>query len=421
MKTKKALEYMCRISRASSLQQIAELAYELLGNPIFISDMSHTVMVYTKSVDIDHPSWQYNVVKAQIPQTMLLQDRRVNAVNSSSVENREPVLVDDDTLPFPRIIKIMVSNGNPVGIVVLTAYLSSFSDCDIELIELLCSYILPIMEREQHYKFAGDKSVENYFIKLLDGVDHTKKQILDWLKNLGYSAKSFLYVLTICLREDADSNTTFDISTILEAFSQIPHCRAFLYGSNMVCILGSEQEILDWETSMPQVSDMLKKWQLVAGISRRFNSPHQVRDHYVQALHALELGRILKRRSCFLVYDYLSIFHVLQSLPQTSLKQYCHQKICDLATYDLEHDSELCKTLLVYLENQKSLSKTAELLFIHRNTVHYRIAKCMEVLDNNLDSGYEMFVYTFSLHIVEYERRLMPHSRDNQNKSELES
>lgn len=45
---------------------------------------------------------------------------------------------------------------------------------------------------------------------------------------------------------------------------------------------------------------------------------------------------------------------------------------------------ELQKTLKSYLDNQSQITKTAEVLFIHRNTVKYRIERCEEILGKKL-------------------------------------
>ena len=47
--------------------------------------------------------------------------------------------------------------------------------------------------------------------------------------------------------------------------------------------------------------------------------------------------------------------------------------------------------LQTYLEQAKSLSKTADLLFIHRNTVRYRINRCMELMNDRLEGRQRNF------------------------------
>lgn len=49
-----------------------------------------------------------------------------------------------------------------------------------------------------------------------------------------------------------------------------------------------------------------------------------------------------------------------------------------------EMSLELRKTLKVYLENHCSIINTSNKLFLHRNTIRYRIKKCQEILENDL-------------------------------------
>ena len=74
----------------------------------------------------------------------------------------------------------------------------------------------------------------------------------------------------------------------------------------------------------------------------------------------------------------------------------------------MAHDTQLCITLQTYLERAKSLSKTADLLFIHRNTVRYRINRCMELMNDRLEDGNEIFAYILSLRTLEYRAKIHP-------------
>ncbi|WP_240626617.1 helix-turn-helix domain-containing protein, partial [Staphylococcus carnosus] len=43
-------------------------------------------------------------------------------------------------------------------------------------------------------------------------------------------------------------------------------------------------------------------------------------------------------------------------------------------------DEELKDTLKIYMDYQCDITKTAKMMYIHRNTVKYRINKCEELL-----------------------------------------
>lgn len=403
----KKLKSLCQIAHSSTLQEIVDIAYKLFGNPVFITDMSHTTLAYTKSIEVSDPIWQTRVVQSKVEYSTITQDKRTNWVNATSIENRMPVLVEDDNVPVPRIIKVLVSNGYPVGVVILTAYLHPLKDGDIELMELMSSYVLPLMWQEQYHVSANHKNVENYFIKLLNGEQYESEQVMKCLNNLGYASQPNLYVLAISAKSECSGNDFCDITLVMNELSRLPFCRAFLYDANIVCVYGCEKEILYWDVGAPKVADILRHHDLVAGVSRRFSEASRLREYYLQSVCAAELGHLLTREGSFLQYDNLSMYQMLRNIPESLLKQYCHQKILDLEEYDRKHNADFCTTLQVYLENTKSLAKTAELLFVHRNTVHYRVNKCMDLLGSNLEDGNEIFIFILSLHIVEYRKKML--------------
>ncbi|MCR5255121.1 MAG: PucR family transcriptional regulator ligand-binding domain-containing protein [Acetatifactor sp.] len=55
--------------------------------------------------------------------------------------------------------------------------------------------------------------------------------------------------------------------------------------------------------------------------------------------------------------------------------------------YDKKHDSELLETLDLYLKYNGSVSKVSEVMFIHKNTILYRMGKIRELLDCDLEDG----------------------------------
>ena len=56
-----------------------------------------------------------------------------------------------------------------------------------------------------------------------------------------------------------------------------------------------------------------------------------------------------------------------------------------LATHDREKNTQYCETLYYYLICCRSLKKTCDALFTHRNTVLYRVRRLQEDFDIPLD------------------------------------
>ncbi|WP_034551122.1 PucR family transcriptional regulator [Carnobacterium funditum] len=76
---------------------------------------------------------------------------------------------------------------------------------------------------------------------------------------------------------------------------------------------------------------------------------------------------------------------LIEHTPLAQVEHFCTTTLKKLAFPISEMDKELRKTLKVYLESQCDITLTAKLLFIHRNTVKYRIAKCEEIFETPIN------------------------------------
>lgn len=78
------------------------------------------------------------------------------------------------------------------------------------------------------------------------------------------------------------------------------------------------------------------------------------------------------------------------------------EEILILDRFDQDNNSELCKTLYVYLSNNKSLVHTSNHLFLHKNTITYRLGKIKELINNDLSNNYTNMSFVLSLKILYY-------------------
>ena len=113
---------------------------------------------------------------------------------------------------------------------------------------------------------------------------------------------------------------------------------------------------------------------------------------YQEARNAVRIGKSLNKEHQIHIFDDVELFKLLlDSTEYINFDSVITRKIGKLLTYDKEVGSELVKTLFYYLSTNGSLLETGEQLFIHRNSVKYRIDKIKEMSGLRLDSFYEKF------------------------------
>lgn len=84
------------------------------------------------------------------------------------------------------------------------------------------------------------------------------------------------------------------------------------------------------------------------------------------------------------------------------LEDLCTTYLGPLISYDEQHDSDLVRTLQLFLLADCSVHTTAEELPAHRNTVVYRMRRIKEILGVDLDRATEKFNLLLALYIREF-------------------
>lgn len=141
------------------------------------------------------------------------------------------------------------------------------------------------------------------------------------------------------------------------------------------------------------------------GVSMAFGHLKDIRTAYAQACSALESGLMLHPQENSRIYFYRDyyLYHVLRKvedeIPMTSLYP---GRLDDLLEQDLERGSNNLRLLETYLKNNQSVSATARQMYMHRNSVIYRIRRIEEMLRINLENHDDVFRMDFSICVLRY-------------------
>ncbi|AHF06110.1 polyketide synthase regulator [Desulfitobacterium metallireducens DSM 15288] len=115
---------------------------------------------------------------------------------------------------------------------------------------------------------------------------------------------------------------------------------------------------------------------------------------YLEARKALEITSKTYAQYGLVPYEKIEIYEILaDSVKNKELSDLFQKKLGKLLRYDQETGSELLKTLYRYLELGKNMQETAKQLYIHRNSVKYRLERIAEIAELDLSSAHQSFIY----------------------------
>lgn len=400
-------ELLAQAAKAESLQELSNLACLILGNPIFIEDRSYVVLAYSDNVDIADPKWNEEIRGTQKKSPNIRQIKDMERNYSGAFQSGSAVVAHDDDLPYPRIIKPLLLKNEHIGTMVCTGYCSPIREADISLIDILAVFAISILRDDAYVISSRHDAIDNYLIKLLMGNHIPTADARSYVEAIRWNEKPYHYIMALCPME-YEGVPAMPLYDILEEAGAQANCHALIFDSRVLCICSLKHPVDGWEASFPILVKVMQKYRLFAGISQSFENPALMNTYYRQAKSTAQIAAVLRNRKPFCCYNDVSLYHLFEALPgDTDLRQFCHEKILALESYDTKHNTDLAPTLHAYLESRCSISKTAEKMFVHRNTIHYRIRKCYELLECELEDGDDFFSCIFSLRILEYANKRM--------------
>ena len=136
------------------------------------------------------------------------------------------------------------------------------------------------------------------------------------------------------------------------------------------------------------VSSIYSDAKISLSFSRIRQQNSDIKISYKEAFKALSMIDICHRDSKIIKYRELGIVRWLVELADIKeIQQYCYENLGPILEHDKNHGMDLMGTLKCYFQNNRHLLKTSQELFIHRNTLIYRLSTIKELLKIDLDDA----------------------------------
>ena len=126
----------------------------------------------------------------------------------------------------------------------------------------------------------------------------------------------------------------------------------------------------------------------------------EVSRSYKEAKLALDVGKIFYQNSDIIGYNRLGIGRLIYQLPMNLCKMYLREALGGRSPEDF--DEETLSTIRQFFENSLNVSETSRKLFIHRNTLVYRLDKIQKMTGLDLRIFDEAITFKIALMVVEY-------------------
>jgi len=386
----------------SGLQGIADAAYSVFGNPLFVVDNSYKYMAISSGTVADSLLMEQENTLGQIA------EEGIHFIRSMQIDDRvrkssRPIYFLNPVHGKGMMVGNITIHNIEVGHVMIYEVNKPFVENDYELLKRLCRIISVELQKNSFYKKNKGIMFTYFLADLLDNSGGNNKDVKGRLKTLGCKLKEEFYVFSISMRNNPFSEAKIEF-IINDLIRIIPDSLYVTYQNSIVLLihlkLGHKLE----GYALEKLFDYLNHNQLVAGISHNFRNLQEMRHYYEQSLKAASLGYQVKNEFGLYKYEDMSIFHIMEICEKNghNLLDYCHPALEVLIQNDKTKNTEFLNTLYQYLNFSQNTMRTSEALHIHKNTLLYRIDKIKKITGNPLDHGDEMIKLHFSFKILQY-------------------
>ena len=121
---------------------------------------------------------------------------------------------------------------------------------------------------------------------------------------------------------------------------------------------------------------------------------------YKEAKMALEVGRIFDPEKNIVNYEQLGIGRLIYQLPLPLCKMFIREVLHGLTIDDF--DEETLTTVSKFFENNLNVSETSRQLYIHRNTLVYRLDKLQKMTGLDLRNFDDAIIFKITLMVSRY-------------------
>ncbi|WP_446897941.1 PucR family transcriptional regulator [Clostridium sp. LBM24168] len=268
------------------------------------------------------------------------------------------------------------------------------------------------------------ESMNSFMKKIIYGdVDFDSQEIINRAVLYGYNPQSIYCTFVIMINNFTDfiiNNGTWDEEIAFRFIQQINQIIVdvmSVYDKNTIRIVENnsiivmlsvdniERDKIDLIANemINRIRYKVKGINVDIGISNLWSRLKNFRYSVNNAQKALKILNVIKDGESVLDYNNIGIYKLLFQIEKKSeLKIFYNEILGKLIDYDTKNSTKLVETLKVYIDENCNLIKTSNSLFIHKNTLKYRIKRIEEISGSNLRNMDDLFNFSMAFKIKNF-------------------
>lgn len=261
------------------------------------------------------------------------------------------------------------------------------SQCELDFLSEVSFYVGKVIHRQNQLKNDKQKEKDLFFLKVIQNEFESEKLLKKEAEKLNIVLSSSFAVVVFTV-----SNPTEDIleelyekaRSLISPLERTIHILRKQY--EVIVVIGnSVQNNSPNSVANKLANNIGKNANLYVGIGNQYENLLLLTQSYQEALEVVKVADFLScQEDPLFQYSKLGVYKYLETIHNKNKElKYENEELAKLLHKDSNSQTELLKTLEIFLLNNCKLKPTAEQLFIHPNTLNYRIKQIQDL--TNID------------------------------------
>lgn len=167
--------------------------------------------------------------------------------------------------------------------------------------------------------------------------------------------------------------------------------------------LNGTEDVVDIEAIAKQIENAVRSElmiKVVIGVGTVAGHLRELADRYKEAQVAIEVGKIFDSEKSIIRYESLGIGRIIYQLPTTLCEMFLSEVFKKNPIESL--DADTLDTINKFFENNLNVSETSRKLYVHRNTLVYRLEKIKKLTGLDLREFDHAIVFKVAMMVNRY-------------------
>lgn len=391
--TNQAIE---KISQGCRIEELAQFTYQTFQLPLIVADPGYRLIAYAGGENIHDPYWQQIISSGEPTDHTIMKFYIDDGLMEAITGSDEALYIDWGVcVDYPQTCGPIYIDHNLEGFVSILFMDEARLEFSLKLNNLLRQLCAILMQSNNFRLTRAINPVKELLAQKFFDIENYP----DVASLTGYLEIVQLqpsYCVVVLSEKNKDTMRFSQLKSRI-----VRECGNILYyeKEQKLYVLFHQLRKAGLE---PTFLKLIRQSDCYCGASTAFISLEQRSVFIQQAGLAHDTAKMLNISSrCRFFAESLSENFLLHPLNEFKKENLIPEEIQRLFTYDREHETELAKTLRIYLYLRNDINKTAKELHVHRNTLSYRLNKIRDLTEVEIDDPEVAWTFQLVFRVLE--------------------